>query len=486
MRNHKHLKALPLAVAAMMLMGSGVEAASTSAPSPTDKPSTELAGSAAQSAGRAGQTSVSLDSHHPSAAIADVSVSGTSRLDKEHLLDLLPELKKDHADIKKLSRQIQLINDTGSIKLHTRFRPAADGRYNVIIDAEDVQRSFFGLGIANSGNVYTGNWRTTASWIKTGAGRGADTFGAAYVTSPSGGHLSDVKQAAISYRAVLPKSADTLTFTASWSDVTLDMDQASLAGLDINAGGRGTAAGLHYRHNFSYTSRNKDFLDIGYDHKHTSDDQSINFAGVMLPVNNTTYDVDLLSIGYTHMERTPEFALTYGLGYTQNMDAKGTGYKDVGSYDSSFKYWSFHAACQYRTAHDWVFGLRGNAQATEDSILPVEQFGAGGMYSVRGFDERIISGDGGASGSFEIYTPEIAKNQRLIFFADAGWIHNNSSSAYDKNVSLGSAGVGYRWIDREGGMALSVDYAVPTNDLPHEYTADRGHKRWNMSLNMSF
>ena len=434
MRNHKHLKALPLAVAAMMLMGSGVEAASTSAPSPTDKPSTELAGSAAQSAGRAGQTSVSLDSHHPSAAIADVSVSGTSRLDKEHLLELLPELKKDHADIKKLSRQIQLINDTGSIKLHTRFRPAADGRYNVIIDAEDVQRSFFGLGIANSGNVYTGNWRTTASW----------------------------------------------------SDVTLDMDQASLAGLDINAGGRGTAAGLHYRHNFSYTSRNKDFLDIGYDHKHTSDDQSINFAGVMLPVNNTTYDVDLLSIGYTHMERTPEFALTYGLGYTQNMDAKGTGYKDVGSYDSSFKYWSFHAACQYRTAHDWVFGLRGNAQATEDSILPVEQFGAGGMYSVRGFDERIISGDGGASGSFEIYTPEIAKNQRLIFFADAGWIHNNSSSAYDKNVSLGSAGVGYRWIDSEGGMALSVDYAVPTNDLPHEYTADRGHKRWNMSLNMSF
>ena len=270
----------------MMLMGSGVEAASTSAPSPTDKPSTELAGSAAQSAGRAGQTSVSLDSHHPSAAIADVSVSGTSRLDKEHLLELLPELKKDHADIKKLSRQIQLINDTGSIKLHTRFRPAADGRYNVIIDAEDVQRSFFGLGIANSGNVYTGNWRTTASWIKTGAGRGADTFGAAYVTSPSGGHLSDVKQAAISYRAVLPKSADTLTFTASWSDVTLDMDQASLAGLDINAGGRGTAAGLHYRHNFSYTSRNKDFLDIGYDHKHTSDDQSINFAGVMLRRNS--------------------------------------------------------------------------------------------------------------------------------------------------------------------------------------------------------
>ena len=74
------------------------------------------------------------------------------------------------------------------------------------------------------------------------------------------------------------------------------------------------------------------------------------------------------------------------------------------------------------------FQLRGliNGQYTNDMLVSGEQFGIGGMYSVRGFLERELADDRGLSGSVEIYTPELANSLeirgtlRLLAFHDAG------------------------------------------------------------------
>jgi hemolysin activation/secretion protein len=51
---------------------------------------------------------------------------------------------------------------------------------------------------------------------------------------------------------------------------------------------------------------------------------------------------------------------------------------------------------------DWRYSFAFDGQMSGDSLISGEQFGAGGIYSVRGFEERVISADSGARLSLEL------------------------------------------------------------------------------------
>ena len=112
--------------------------------------------------------------------------------------------------------------------------------------------------------------------------------------------------------------------------------------------------------------------------------------------------------------------------------------------------------------------LRGtvSGQYTRDSLVPGEQFGAGGASSVRGFEEREISNDTGHLASLELYTPNLctgivqlaAQCRALAFYDSAYAARNNALAGEQLEASIGSVGLGLRLaIDRY--FTLQMDYA---------------------------
>jgi hemolysin activation/secretion protein len=92
-------------------------------------------------------------------------------------------------------------------------------------------------------------------------------------------------------------------------------------------------------------------------------------------------------------------------------------------------------------------------------LISGEQFGLGGLGSVRGTDvERPISADKGLAATLEVTTPEIASGLRLLGFVDAGYLRNNHPDGFNKPGSdrLASIGVGLRYA--VGPLVASLDY----------------------------
>ena len=416
-------------------------------------------------------------------AVSDVSVTGNDSMTEDEILWLVPELKKSLVSVHRLSQQIQLANDTGAVKLSADFAP--DGKnYRVTVAVKEKKHDHVFVSVNNTGNKYTGDWRLTTSYMNTNATHHADTVGAAVVTSP--GHWDDVKQAAVSYKMLFPKEMGSLVFTASWSDVDLGSVYSEPGLIDYTAGGRGVAVGAHGQKYISYTSRNKDFWDFGVDHKSYDNENKLNFLGTSVPFDYH-FAVTMLSLGFIHNDRSNHHAFAYNLGMATDVGGNREDYRQAtpGS-DNNFLLWKAGASYQYRLPSDWLVGLRLHGQYTNQNVVSTEQIGAGGLYTVRGFNERTISADTGVVGSFEIFTPEFIPHSRFVLFADYGALHNNNRDLAFRSETLGSVGIGYRFANEKLGLSLRVEYAKIIDDVRSDLLGRGGHKNWNVVLTKSF
>jgi hemolysin activation/secretion protein len=114
--------------------------------------------------------------------------------------------------------------------------------------------------------------------------------------------------------------------------------------------------------------------------------------------------------------------------------------------------------------------LRTDVQLSADKLLPLEQFGVGGAYSVRGYRENELVRDNGWVSSAELRfpmlrdRPEIGTLQWAIF-ADYGKAWNRGSDR-SGSQTLTSAGAGLRWAPRPHWYA-ELYAAVPFRNLDH-------------------
>ena len=416
-----------------------------------------------------------MDMKNMNVRVSAVIVQGAGETSEATVRALLPELSRDTVNIRKLSQEIQSVNDTGGILLATEFTPAGAGAYRVTVKVKEKKSDHVRLSVSNTGTDYTGDWRTALTYLNTNISGRADTFGAAFVTSP--GHFGDVKVGALSYRKLMPEWNGAVSVSVSHGRTNIDnYDTGARSLFDVNIGGKSTNADLHYQRFLSYTSRNKDILDFGIGYRRTESDFGYNFIGRRF--NNTTdYNVMLASVTYLHSQRTA------------NVSGDGASYEKVTpGADSQFTLLRAGANYQVRAKSDWIGAVRLNAQYTKDHVVPAEQIGAGGAMSVRGFDERAIGADKGFVGSLEIYSPEIAKHTRLLAFTDYAHLSNNRNDK-NRNVifgseSIASAGLGVRYSDDR--FSLSLDYARVLRDADKVNLNKQNSRHWNLMASVSF
>lgn len=109
-------------------------------------------------------------------------------------------------------------------------------------------------------------------------------------------------------------------------------------------------------------------------------------------------------------------------------------------------------------ATGWSGYVVGGGQHTSDLLVPGEQFGVGGVASVRGLNERELSGDKGMRISFEI-RKTVTDNVLAALFLDSGRAWRNSplpGEVGSAGATSGGVGIRYYW---EANLSTTVDLA---------------------------
>ncbi len=132
--------------------------------------------------------------------------------------------------------------------------------------------------------------------------------------------------------------------------------------------------------------------------------------------------------------------------------------------DSRFFSWQGQAQWVRLLADETLLLVRANMQLADRSLLPIEQFGLGGLGSVRGYRQDLLLTDNGILATAEVQYPvlRIPQSQTLLqvvpfFDVGSGW--NSSRENPDVNT-LVSVGLGLQW--RQGDrFTARLDWGIP-------------------------
>ncbi len=414
--------------------------------------------------------------------VSEIKVLDGSVLSEKELRRRLPELTRSETHIKKLSRQLALYNESGAIKIHVNFVPVG-ANYRAEIKAERGQGIRYGVEFQNSGSTYTGDWRAIGTYVNHDINGHGDTLGLALVGAPdNGGH---VKEGALSYRVVLPALADTLTFSASGSDTDLDNLAKGLP-FDITSTGKSTRYAFGYQHYFANSSREKDYLDVGFRYHHGWNQSLLSVGSTSVHFGHYDASHTDAYLNFNERKAGPGWRFAWQIGASGNLSGNSKDFHAMTpSSDRHYQIYQLHAGWLQSLGHrgkenPWLITTRLDSQYSPQKLIGCEKFGIGGRDSVRGFDENIRTGDNGISGSLELYTPQLSRRFRLLSFLDGASLRNHGGESTD----LASTGLGFRCdVDN---IHVALDYAYVFHEPKDVENDPAGHRRFNAWAGISF
>ncbi|MEO1693464.1 MAG: BamA/TamA family outer membrane protein, partial [Cyanobacteria bacterium J06631_6] len=144
---------------------------------------------------------------------------------------------------------------------------------------------------------------------------------------------------------------------------------------------------------------------------------------------------------------------------------------DDGEPDSTFVSWRGQSQWVRRLREDFLFLLRGDAQFSGGSLVPLEQFRIGGVNSARGYRQDLSLGDNGLFASAELRIP-VLRFQRfdgliqVAPFFDVGTVWN-SGDVEVTNATLPAVGVGLN-LSLGTNFNARLDWGIPLTSVESE------------------
>jgi hemolysin activation/secretion protein len=282
----------------------------------------------------------------------------------------------------------------------------------------------------------------------------------AYTTSVE--RTNAVKQLGLNYRIPLYKLGGVVGLSYTNSDVVGNFGA-------FTSTGSGKTYGLNYSHYLQPEGGRRAFVTVGLDEKIF--DTSVK-NGVSLAVGQPDkISSRPLSLGYNVRQESDDAVSGYNIELAFNV--LGGGGNNLQDYQNanagpltpdlritSANWTALRGGANYLApfGNGWLWSARGQFQLSSTALISGEQFGLGGVSSVRGTADRI-TGDIGLAGTLEVNTPELMSGLRLLGFLDAGWLRNkntNLSPGKPFDDQLASAGFGFRYA--AGVVSLSAEW----------------------------
>lgn len=149
--------------------------------------------------------------------------------------------------------------------------------------------------------------------------------------------------------------------------------------------------------------------------------------------------------------------------FNLGIDALDATVNPDGEPDSLFFAWQGQAQWVRLLGQNSRFLLRSSMQFSSTSLVSLEQFGIGGIDSVRGYRQDRLLADNGVFASAEVQIPlfSITQNSSVTIapFADVGVVWNHEEEIPESNT-LASVGVGLRWSISDR-FSARFDWGIP-------------------------
>ncbi len=430
--------------------------------------------------------------------VARIDVQGASRTRPEQLRAALPSLVTGATPrVRQIDRELQIANESPGRTMAVLLGPGAQpGEVVATIKVDEQPQNSFTVTLDNTGNERTGDYRVALGWQRADLTGRDDSLALQVQTSPT--EASAVRVASAGYRLPLPGLRMAVDAFAAYSDVDGGTQQLA-NNFGLSFAGRGRIAGARL---VWYLPRVGEFdqrLSGGLEWRTYLNDCDLSNQGTSTACGGSA------SADVTVHPFTLEYAAQQGgstpvsvhLGLVHNLGLGGE-HGDASDFDAARdgarrRYTVLRAGAQGSVAvfDEWRLAARVSGQHSSHALVAGEQFGLGGATSVRGYEERELSGDKGLFGSVELISPRLAATAlppqaelRLLAFAEAGQVSNNRGLACGTGggtCDLSSWGLGLRlgW----GPVSLRWDLAQALQD-----GATTGRRDWrhHLALTASF
>ena len=391
--------------------------------------------------------------------VGSVSVTGNKHFSERNVLRTLPSLAVGGTpDIQRLARSLALANDQPDrhLTLNLKESDKPDS-----VDAElSVQDRRPWSVFANISNL--GSPDIASSRLAVGAQHSNllgmdDAVTVIYTTSPE--DTENVKQAVINYRMPTYRLAGVSTFYYAHSDINSGRIQ------DVfEVSGAGDFYGYAYSQYLNQVGAWRQQVGAGLDDRLFRN--NVAFQGV--PIGGQVRSRPL-TLRYQGEYRGSWLVADLNLSYVRNLG--GGDHNDGRNYERSRAHaraeWDafrYDARVTASLPRNWQAVVMFEGQVAGEAMIAGEQFGVGGVGSVRGFQERGVTGDDGERLGVEIWAPPLPFGVRLLAFFDAGHVERYFSQVgeIDHDV-IASTGLGLRWQWRQQ-LSLAIDYGQDIDD----------------------
>lgn len=368
----------------------------------------------------------------------------------------IPELQSGQSpSFQRLAVQTAIANENPSKQIQVGLKESEEpDQIDVRVKVTDQRPWNLMLGASNTGDASTGRDRVSVVAGHNNVWGLDHQVSLAFTTSME--RSSDVKQLGLNYRIPFYAQGGVLSASYTNSDVAGQFGSFSSSGVGENYG-------IQYSHYLQPVGGRRSYLKVGLEDKAFNAIKITQGGAVSYhPNDGSTRKSQPLTLGYASRTEADASVLAYSLQWAGNM--AGGGSNSLAAYqaeDPRIQTASWNAlrgdASYIRSLHsDWLLGVKSEFQFTSDALIAGEQFGLGGSSSVRGTNERPISGDSGLFASLEISTPQLMPGFRLLGFVDAGVLTNNNTDSVTNKAAtdgLSSAGLGLRYAMGAWGIA---------------------------------
>ena len=375
--------------------------------------------------------------------ISKVTVQGQKNYSEKNIRASLPELQAGATpNFERLAVQTAIANENPSKQVQVVLKASEEAdQINADVQVIDSRPWGVSFGLSNTGSAATGKDRLLVAGAYQNVLDLDQQFVGAYTTSMT--HPGDVKQYGLNYRIPLYALGSVVNLSHTRSDVVGNFGAFS-------SSGAGQTMGASYRQYLPPSGGYRSYVSAG------ADDLQFDVTQINgLPlVGQTLRRARPLNLGYSATKDSDASVWGYNAEVLVNLPGgDGNSLADYQSEDlriTSNQWKLLRGGFNYSAnlAAGWLWSTRAQFQYSGVALISGVQFGLGGANSVRGTEERPLSGDRGLSLTLELSTPELAPGLRLLGFADGGWLGNVASNGTTKPDTdhLASAGLGLRYV----------------------------------------
>ena len=383
-----------------------------------------------------------------------VTVEGNMYFSDENILAGFPSLEPGQTpNTLEVARSLKFANEHPAKNLAVFVSDSEESeRIDARIETQDARPQLFFSSFSNTGDRASGHTRLSVGYQHSNVFNRDHIFTASYITSP--GHFSEVQQWGGHYRLPIYNLGAGLSMFYTHSKV----DQGTV-GEFFDVTGKGTFAGVSLDYTFKPLADYNHKMDLGIQDKLFKNNTT--FSGVLIGADVRSSPVTIRYTGrWEKAKVSGGFYLEYvrNLGFGGNNDPESYLANRAGA-DRGWNVLRFGADVDYMLLGNFMFRGSLSGQESDEPLILGEQFGLGGANSIRGFEEREMSGDTGQQLNLEVWSPHLGFNTRVLAFYDIGRIYlDEPIPGQDRKYILSSFGMGLRW-QWKTNLMLSCDVA---------------------------